>query len=780
MTAYFAILKDSFREAVASRVLLISLLGLTVVLLLLAPFRLQYSQSTSLRRSEVSNPTRLLRDLTSEDENKPAEIKHLWSILSEAERSSLTELLPDNDTTSHSESGRRGNSQKRRLVERLNGILKQDNFYGAQAWENVRASKELQLLLDEEEELTEQQKARRNLLLFSSAFRRSISITDSSAIYVMYGTAEVFGPIPLTPTEFEPVFREFVVGIVAVFLGFFGVFGTLLITAGIIPRTFEPGEITLLASKPIRRSGLFLTKFLGGCIFTLLFAIVLVVGVWLILGIRMDSWNHRLLWCIPIYVFLFMIYYSVSAVCGVIWKNSIVSLTVVVLFWLFIVVVGITRDNLHRSLIQERGIREIAMAGQDIFTVDGQQQTWLWNPELNNWEEVFSPPSNRMNDLIRRFRLGGQIRFAPIYDAEQDRIIAIQANQSPFGGMTSPDLVIGEPQNDWDRKSLGRIPSVTSVMLPNNAGQFLLLSQDQILRFDDRPEQKKNAAASGGLLNAIMGKNADGFQQVQPKDYTKLKEDFAACLISESDVLLTYSKGSLSRLELDGETYQQTKTVKLEQDLAATVAATKDVGILFFRDGTILTFDPMSLEIRSSLDDYLGVVPKLSQVSPDSKHIAVLTHDETVIIFDGESGAISDWAPPENGSCTALAFDPEGHLLVSDGRLAVHQYDLATNKRLNRWAQSETGVYLFYDVVVNPLWKLLPRPGQLDRFAKWTLDGEEEVLAGSDQGPPRPRESESLLQDRDRFSPSQVLIKNGLFIVILLAMGCFYVQRSDF
>ena len=127
-----------------------------------------------------------------------------------------------------------------------------------------------------------------------------------------------------------------------------------------------------------------------------------------------------------------------------------------------------------------------------------------------------------------------------------------------------------------------------------------------------------------------------------------------------------------------------------------------------------------------------------------------------------------------------MTFDPEGHLLLSDGRLAVHQYDLSTKKRLTSWAQQETRVYAFYDYVVNPLWKLLPRPGQLDRFAKWTLDGDQEVLAGEGDGPPRPPQPDNLLQDRDRFSPSQVLVKNGLFIAVLLALGCFYVQRNDF
>lgn len=779
MTAYFAILKDSFREAIASRVLLISLAGLVVVLLLLAPFRLQYNQSTSLRRSEVTDPARLLVDLTADDENKPEERKHLWSILSDDEKNGLIELLPDEDAKPSAERGRRGNSQKRRLVERLNQVLKKDTFYDHQAWKNVRQSDELTTLIATPNPGSEQVQ-RRNLLLFASTFRRSITMTDSSAIYLMYGSAEVFGPIPLTPTEFEPVFQESTVVVVAVFLGFFGVFGTLLITAGIIPRTFEPGEITLLASKPIRRSGLFLTKFLGGCIFTLLFAIVLVVGVWLILGFRMESWNARLLWCIPIYVFLFMIYYSVSAVSGVIWKNPIVSLTVVVLFWLVITVVGATQENLNQSLVNDRGIKEIVIAGDDLLTVDGQKQTWLWNSETESWEEVFAPPANRVNDFIRRFRSSNQIRFAPVYDSEQDRIVAIQANQSPFGGMGAPELIVGSPNDDWDRRSIGRIPSVTSVILPTTDGRMLLVSQEKILTFDDRPDKAEAKPAGGGLLNALMGGTANGFQEVQPEDFGELSKNFSACLIPNSDTLLICSNGQLQRLEFVEGKYKQVQTAKVEPNLAATVAATDEAGILCFRDGTVTSFSPKDLAIRNTFGSDSGIVPKQSVASADHKYIAVLTHDETVMIFDGQSGELGNWSPPENGSCSAIAFDKNSNLLVSDGRLAVHGYDLSTGQRQASWAQRETGVYAFHDFVVTPLWTILPRPSQLDRFAKWALDGDEEVLANEAQGPIEPDASESLLVERERFSPSQVLLKNGLFIVILLSFGCFYVQRSDF
>ena len=55
MKACLAILKDSFREAMASRVLLIAMIVIVVVLLLLSPFGLRYEKATELRR-RVAGP----------------------------------------------------------------------------------------------------------------------------------------------------------------------------------------------------------------------------------------------------------------------------------------------------------------------------------------------------------------------------------------------------------------------------------------------------------------------------------------------------------------------------------------------------------------------------------------------------------------------------------------------------------------------------------------------------------------------------------------------------
>ena len=98
--------------------------------------------------------------------------------------------------------------------------------------------------------------------------------------------------------------------------GILGVFIAILVTAPTVPQTFEPGAIDLLLSKPVSRSLLFLTKFFGASTFILLNSIYLIGGMWLIAGLRFDIWSGRLLLCIPVFLFLFVIYYSVSALTG--------------------------------------------------------------------------------------------------------------------------------------------------------------------------------------------------------------------------------------------------------------------------------------------------------------------------------------------------------------------------------------------------------------------------------------------------------------------------------
>jgi ABC-type transport system involved in multi-copper enzyme maturation permease subunit len=88
-----------------------------------------------------------------------------------------------------------------------------------------------------------------------------------------------------------------------------------------------------LLAKPIRRGALLIYKYVGGLSFIFINTAAVVLGVFLVLGLRSGLWVTGFLWMIPILTFFFAILYAASTLMGVLTRSAIVAILVTVAFW---------------------------------------------------------------------------------------------------------------------------------------------------------------------------------------------------------------------------------------------------------------------------------------------------------------------------------------------------------------------------------------------------------------------------------------------------------------
>ncbi len=115
--------------------------------------------------------------------------------------------------------------------------------------------------------------------------------------------------------------------------GWVGMIVALVVTAGFIPNMLQKGTVDVLLSKPVRRSTLFVYKYLGGCTYVLLNAAFLIGGSWLALSARTGHWNLYFPLTILNLTFFFAVLYSISALMGVLTRSFAASCFVTLAAW---------------------------------------------------------------------------------------------------------------------------------------------------------------------------------------------------------------------------------------------------------------------------------------------------------------------------------------------------------------------------------------------------------------------------------------------------------------
>jgi hypothetical protein len=112
-----------------------------------------------------------------------------------------------------------------------------------------------------------------------------------------------------------------------------GILVGVVLTAFFVPNMLQKGTVDMLLVKPVHRLTLLLYKYIGGLWFVFLNTAFAVGGVWVVLGLRTGVWAPGFLVSILGITFYFAILYAVSVLIAVLTRSPIVSIVVTVFVW---------------------------------------------------------------------------------------------------------------------------------------------------------------------------------------------------------------------------------------------------------------------------------------------------------------------------------------------------------------------------------------------------------------------------------------------------------------
>ena len=779
MRAYLAILKDSYREAASSMVLWLALGGILLLLLALFPIGLTTAENTELRHQELVDTDGLIRVLYEKRDDKKTPEGHIWSLLNQEQQTQLAEYAkPDADSD-----GRRshpGRGKRSTVVGIINGLLKKSQFYDPVAFEKVALEETLRA--PDVDSLPVSELSNRNLQRLEKIFSSFISINERTSLSLTYAGFDITGPLPLLPSHMKKAMDGIITVVLGFFLGIVGVFASLLFTATLIPRTFEPGEISLLLSKPIHRSILFITKFLGGCVFTFFCAALLVTGIWALLGLRLDMWRPELFWCIPLYVFLFAIYFSVSALAGAIWRNAIVSLIIVLVFWLGLTLIGFAQNSMNEFIVKARRVTELSANGGEVFAVDGGRTVFRWDSGLKDWNPVpQAGGGDQILEFLQRIGLKGH-RLRISISSDGKRILALQPTMSRIGGTGPPAIYSGNAEEQFELQSDSQPPESMYAVFQTNDGDVLLPGARGIYQFVGQSEQERKTQVFikglfGGLLPSSSGK---AFNNLSEKGSPQIPNGSSVAFNSNDNSFLVLNKGEIRRISrtVEGK-YSAGEVKNLQWDDSAILAVAGEIAIIARGNGTAIVIDAMTFDTIAEAKLPVGEKPRVVECAPDGSSAAVLLQNGTVLIYDNAKRSFQSWVPHESGYASAIAYNEHSQLMVVDGHRSVRVYDVAKQTSVEQLPGSVDFPCLVYDYVVAPLHYVLPKPSDLDNAVRWIVTGEKSLEISKD-GNPADNARANLEAERVTFKVRNAILSNLAFILILLGAGCFYVARSDF
>ncbi|MDG2223035.1 MAG: ABC transporter permease [Rubripirellula sp.] len=777
MRPYAAVIRDSFHAALTSRVLWIAFVAIWLLLAALSPIGYREDFTTRFRGNDFNNGTRMKAMLAqglADPEQEGSATANLANAMPEELRQQLRRVAEGDDVL----------IQVRVLASALNDMLDEESWYDAEAWKSTLRFKELREL-DElaDEELDESTRRRRARLRIEAALPGVFVTRSARSVLLTYAGMDFPADLAIDKTQFGSLINQFVFPLIIDWLlGFILLFLGILVTSSIIPDMLQPGSLHLLLSKPISRTLLLLSKFLGGCAFVLLCVTQLVIGLYLVAGLRLDVWNLRLLWCIPVSVFLFSVFFSVSVLAGLRWRSPILAIGVTTIFGTICFITGILGELSDGFIRNPDEIRGVAIAGKNVFASTEGGGLKRFNEEDNAWLAIFKSNAINADRVLNPIPLGDDMVATAVVRA---------GRFNPFGA-GPPDLLVLSEAYDWESEPSLRLPTATSRLflggdsvLSMNTSDLATASVQNVLQVagetEPEEESKTEEADEGWLskLNNMMGGATSGFSPVLPPRMAISKPRDVA-FDPAGKWIIAISSGRLTRLEPSTENPSQRWTLRAERLLEgevskqATIAVSGNQVLVARSESPLMIFDAISFEpVGEPLDLSDSLIPDEAQPLGNGGRFALLTSDGRCRIIEpkGESATYEVSQTLSQKEIEALYFHATNNELLIAHHIDQIDFLDANDFSVKRTIRPSLAEWRLIDkYVLTPLRIIVPQTGELGEPISALISGKSAIVVNAPNG-----------EDRViRYNIARPLLSCTIFLLVMMAVGCTYFATRDF
>ena len=774
MRPYFAIIKDSFRAAWASKVLYVLLGLITLLLLALAPLHYQESLDWKLIPSNYirefgSISERLFDNKDSADEPLIGEI---WQAFPQGLRDDIT-------STFEQPANKRNNPNKRNmdmfneLIGELNNVIKEPEFFEKADLSQLGIDQEIDSARQNGDNLESQR--RLNRLIVAELFSPYIDAGDTSSMTAYYGPWRLgfLDSLGASKGQFTSGIAAYIPGILDKFVLSIGLAIAIVVTASIIPETFEPGSLNLLLSKPVSRWGLYLAKFIGGCVFIAICATYLFTGIWLWLGLALGVWENAILLSILLYIIVFGIYFSVSAFIGLVFRSTILAIMVTLLFWSACFLVGTSYGFLDTKL-QNGRIVKLAESEKTVVALDRMSQLTYWQPRSKQWVSPYSQTDGQedrrsvgavswLGDL-EEFPLP----FGPLVNPDDQRLVAGRTSMSNLLTFGQQELLASSP-GGGTMQPKGNFPRGTIDFLQGAEDLIAVTGEGKFFRFG----QKKQVDASNKTPKTKPSNKL--FVQLGPDKPTPVSSRGVCAINQKTSEIAVYGNRVVSVFRPTEQGYLFDRSIEVEtkapDSMSALLAFEGDTIMLALGNGQIITLD------GDTLEELFGYRPDIHHAienvvaTKDGRWFFVLYRDGTVRMLDTQNPDAMALAPfSGQGNISAVCVSNTGDLLVADRGNRVTRYDQEKFEPLKTVRPDDGTIEQIYYLGIQPLYSIWPKPGEFYKVVAW--------LAHGDDGAPV-NEIDLRLKPKYR-SPWAPLTSGLAFMAVMLGLSCLYFWRKDY